>query len=365
MHPNISYWLAATYFSDIGPITVRRWLSSFSNIQALFSASTSTLQQAGLTSREMKCIKNPDWKCVEKTIHWSEKTGTHLLCVDDEKYPKLLREIADPPLVLYVQGDVSLLSQPQIALVGSRNPTGPGSDTAQQFSYALASSGFIVTSGMALGIDAASHRGALLAGGKTIAVMGTGLAQIYPNEHRSLSEEIIKNGALVSTLPPDTPPKAKHFPARNRIISGLSLGVVVVEAALRSGSLITARFAVEQGREVFAIPGSIHNPMARGCHFLIHQGAKLVETAEDIVEELRSLIGLFPQTSTSVSKKIVSSSLNSEQKKLLDTIDYAPTAFDIIMIRSGLTSNVVSSMLLDLELEGCIQSVSGGYTRCS
>jgi len=348
--PNLHYWLAAMHLIGIGPITFRRWLSAFPSIEALFSASIEEWHQAGVMPKQVKLLKNPDWAAVERDLAWSQKPNCHLITLEDLHYPALLREIPDAPLILYVTGDKTQLIQPQIAIVGSRNPTPAGADIAKQFSVCLAKAGFVITSGMALGIDGAAHKGTLAAQGKTIAVMGTGLNHIYPPQHQSLAADIAQQGTLVSELPPDTLPKATNFPKRNRLISGLSLGVLVVEAALRSGSLITARCAVEQGREVFAIPGSIHNPLARGCHFLIRQGAKLVETAEDIVEELRSLMAV----------------LNYPLKKdslLMQAIGYEVTALDTIIERSGLTASEVSSMLLSLELQGYVQSIPGGYVR--
>jgi DNA processing protein len=261
--------------------------------------------------------------------------------------------------VLYVRGDVGLLSKNQLAMVGSRHPTAMGVETAQQFAKQLAASGLVITSGLALGIDGASHRGALLTG-KTIAVLGTGLGSIYPRTHQSLATEILeKGGTLVSEFPPASPPKAAHFPLRNRIISGLSLGVLVVEAAIRSGSLITARTALEQNREVFAIPGSIHNPLARGCHQLLRQGAKLVETVEDVLEEINLQI---TKTTKLPLKEPVD--LDPQLKRVLAQIGYEATAVDAIILRSELTASEVSSMLLSLELAGYVCNAPGGYVRC-
>ncbi len=219
-----------------------------------------------------------------------QKSGTRLLPLSDPLYPPLLRQIPDPPIALFVRGDATLLSEPQLAMVGSRNPSVEGRRNAEEFAEYLAKCGLVITSGMALGIDAASHKGALK-GGKTVAVWGTGLDKAYPPRNRELAEEIIAKGVVVSEFPPGTPPLPTHFPRRNRIISGLAVGTLVVEAAKQSGSLITARLASEQGREVFAIPGSIHNPMARGCHRLLRDGAKLVESAGDILEETGAAAG--------------------------------------------------------------------------
>jgi DNA processing protein len=357
-----AYWLAVLRMPSIGPAKIRRWLQQFADIQALVCATTSELAAAGLSPKEIFSVKNPDWKAVEKDMLWAEKPDHHIVVLSDPIYPLLLKELNDAPLVLYIKGQLDTLIKPQIAIVGSRNPTAVGKETAFQFALSLAKVGLVVTSGLASGIDGACHRGALAAGGPTIAVTGAGLNHIYPAAHCRLAEEIAASGALVSEFPPAIPPIAKNFPQRNRIISGLCLGVVVVEAAPRSGSLITARFAVEQGREVFAMPGSIHNPLARGCHQLIQQGAKLIETADDILEEL----GPLWQAMTVVSPKNTVDSdknLNKKQRELLLNIDYAATPLDTIVIRSGLTAGEVSSMLLSLELLGWVDIVPGGYSR--
>lgn len=365
MHPSnkdISYWLAAIHMPGIGPARIRRWLNTFNDIKTLLTASTSDLQAAGLAPKEMIALKNPNWKAVEKDLAWAEKADCHLIASSDPTYPILLKELNDAPLVLYVRGKPEVLSCPQLAIVGSRNPTAAGSALAEQFAHALAEAGLVITSGLALGVDAASHKGALASSSTTIAVFGTGVDQIYPVSHQSLAEEIAASGALVSEFPPGSPPTAKNFPRRNRIISGLSLGVLVIEAALRSGSLITARFASEQGREVFAVPGSIHNPLARGCHQLIREGAKLVEKAEEVLEELGPLWQAMAQDGASV-KPVKDDSLPQEAQCLLKEIGYEVTAHDTLIVRSGLTASEVSSMLLSLELRGYVLRVPGGYVR--
>jgi DNA processing protein len=357
-----AHWLAALRMPNIGPAKIRRWLQQFTDIQTLLRATTAQLAAAGLSPKEITSVKNPDWKAVEQDLVWAEKPDCHIVVLSDLIYPLLLKELNDAPLVLYIKGHIETLAKAQIAIVGSRNPTAAGKETAYQFAHSLAQTGLVITSGLASGIDGASHRGALAAGAPTIAVTGAGLNHIYPAAHHRLAEEIAATGALISEFPPATQPIAKNFPQRNRIISGLSLGVVVVEAAPRSGSLITARFAVEQGREVFAMPGSIHNPLARGCHQLIQQGAKLIETADDILEEL----GPLWQAMTVAPPEAASSSgenLNKKQRELLLNIDYAATPLDTIVIRSGLTAGEVSSMLLSLELLGWVDIVLGGYSR--
>jgi DNA processing protein len=270
-----------------------------------------------------------------------------------------LKEISDPPLVLFVRGNKDILSVRQVAMVGARNATPAGIKNAEQFAYALAEAGYAVTSGLALGVDGACHRGALAAKGMTIGVCGTGLNYIYPISHRSLATNMIQhNGAVISEFPLATTPRAENFPRRNRVIGGMSVGVLVVEAALKSGSLITARHALEQGREVFAIPGSIHNPLTKGCHHLIRQGAKLVETIGDILEELGGL-----SLATALVPTMEISHLSPKERWLLEQIGYEITSMDAILLHSGLTAGEVSSMLLTLELNGYIQSVPGGYIR--
>ena len=285
--------------------------------------------------------------------------------MDHADFPPLLRQIADPPVALFTRGDAALLASPQLAMVGSRNPSVEGRRNAEEFAAYLSRCGLTITSGMALGIDAASHHGALKAGGPTVAVWGTGLDKAYPPRNLDLAEEIAAKGLLVSEFPPGTPPLPTHFPRRNRLISGLSVGTLVVEAANRSGSLITARLASEQGREVFAIPGSIHNPMARGCHRLLREGAKLVESAADILEELAPLLKLeLPAAEPATDTVSAAPTEDPEYRLLLNSLDFAPTSVDSLVERTGLTPDVVSSMLLMLELQGHVEaSPGGGYSR--
>jgi DNA processing protein len=298
-----------------------------------------------------------------------QQPDNHLIRLDDPEYPALLRQTQRPPTVLFVHGDPRVLSRPQIAIVGTRHPTASGRETAREFGAHLARSGLVVTSGLARGVDGEAHEGALQAGALSVAVMGTGLNRIYPACHAALAHQIAEMGALVSELPPDTPVLAKNFPSRNRIISGLSLGVLVVEAALRSGSLITARLAAEQGREVFAIPGSIHSPMAKGCHALIRQGAKLVETGDDVLEELGPLAlaaATLEQHSATDSGEASrdSPALDLEYQMMLEQIGSELVSVDALVQRCGLTAEVVSSMLLILELQGHVAAEPGGrYSR--
>jgi DNA processing protein len=278
----------------------------------------------------------------EQTAKWLAAPNHHIIESESDDFPELLRQIPGPPTLLYVVGDKDALHLPALAVVGSRNPTRGGIQNAYNFSNYLARSGFCIVSGLAQGIDTAAHKGALDAGAKTVAFLGHGIDRVYPAENRDLAHRIAEHGALCSEYPLGSPPRGEHFPQRNRLISGLSLGTLVIEAAKRSGSLISARLASEQGREIFAIPGSIHNPLSRGCHQLIKQGAKLVESADDIVSELAPLVGHLMQ--------------NADK--------HDPASADQLAEHSGLTIDQVSSMLLILELEGKILVQAGGrYSR--
>lgn len=358
---DILYWLMLLRLPGIGAATLRQGLTFFGDIEKIFTASSQELLLAGFNNKQIACIKKPPWILAESDLLWAQNNNCHLIFLNDEGYPHLLKELPDAPILLFVQGDVSLLKSPQIAIVGTRHPTVNGKRIAIEFAFSLAEKGLTITSGLALGIDAESHAGAL-ASGKTIAVCGTGLDRVYPFSHQDLAEKIKEKGALISEFPPGSTLKAKNFPRRNRIISGLSLGVLVIEAAIRSGSLITARFALEQGREVFAIPGSIHNPLAHGCHALIRQGAKLVENTEDILEELNVLSESFLSHYAILADSKVTD-LDDESQKILACIDETVTTLDAIIINSGLTPSKVSSMLLSLELLGLINAVTGGFTR--
>ena len=273
------------------PAVLSLLVGRFGSAQAVFAASRRELEELpGISAAIVNdVLEGPDPGHVSKELDWLAQDDEFLITFEDGLYPRALREIPDPPPLLFVRGNPAVLSRPQIAITGSRNPTQAGADNAHEFAAALCQAGLTVTSGLALGIDSCAHRGALAASGATLAVSGTGADRVYPSRNLELAHEILRFGAIVSELPLGSGPRAEHFPRRNRILSGLSLGVLVVEAALHSGSLITARLAAEQGREVFAIPGSIHSPLARGCHALIRQGAKLVESAADVLEELAAL----------------------------------------------------------------------------
>jgi DNA processing protein len=349
----------------LGPGSALRLLARSGGVAASFSAADSLFDELKLPAETRAALRRPDLKAAEQDLAWLETSRARLIPLTDPAFPPLLRDLPDAPVALYVRGDASLLASPQLAMVGSRNPSTEGRRNAEAFSEYLVGCGLTITSGMALGIDAASHRGALKGGGKTVAVWGTGLDKPYPPAHRELAEEIAAKGLLVSEFPPGTPPLPGHFPRRNRIISGLSVGTLVVEAASRSGSLITARLAGEQGREVFAIPGSIHNPMSHGCHRLIRDGAKLVESAGDILEELAPLLKLdAPRTQAAAAGTATDAPEDPEYALLLNSMDYAPTSVDALVERTGLTPDVVSSMLLMLELQGQVEASPGGrYSR--
>ncbi len=363
--PELGLWFTLHHLPQAGGRTRLDLLESFGSIDAVFGASSAQLERVlpGKRDTIATILDGPDAGRVESLREWLAQDGSHHLVVwTDNDYPALLREIADPPAALYVLGRRDALAWPQLAIVGSRNPTPAGVDNARAFGRALAHSGLSITSGLALGVDGAAHRGALDADGTTIAVCGTGLDRVYPARHRELAHVIVEHGALISEFALGTSPRPENFPIRNRLISGLSLGTLVVEAALESGSLITARLALEQGREVFAIPGSIHSPQARGCHALIRQGAKLVENADDVLEELGAL-AQFAQTRMPVSTA-PKAKLPASSAHLLECLGHDPTTLDALIERSGLTADAVSSMLGALELDGFVAAMPGGrYQR--
>ena len=348
-------------------------ISTQGHLQGLFEKDGSA--RSSLKPETRQYLLQPDQARLETDQDWLQAPGHHLITWEDERYPALLRDINGPPAALWVLGDPDLLWQPQLAVVGSRNPTRGGLDHARSFGRHLARQGLTLTSGMALGVDSAAHRAALDVGGSTIAVVATGLDRVYPAANKSLAEEISDKGALVTELPLGSEPLRSHFPARNRIISGLSLGTLVVEAGLKSGSLITARLASEQGREIFAIPGSIHNPMARGCHRLIRDGAKLVETADHILEELAPMAEELAQalrtelTPEKIAKPgdgpdMDSSAPDPEYQQLLEALGFEPASVDELVDATGLPPASVSSMLLIMELDGRVEAHTGGrYSR--
>lgn len=355
-------WLALYLIPGIGPRFFHDCLARGDSPEQLFTRSSTELQAAGYALPLINALQQPDWPAVDRLLQWQQQAALrHIITLQAADYPALLRSLPDAPPVLFAQGNRSLLQQPQIALVGSRKPTPLGLENAAYFAKELVTRGITVTSGLALGIDTASHQGALQAGGDTIAVLGSGLACIYPKQNLKLADMLAEHGLLLSEFPPLTSPKAHYFPRRNRIISGLSLGVLVIEATLRSGSLITARLAAEQGREVFAIPGSIHNPQSKGCHALIHQGAKLVETVEDILQEISSLLAV-PQPN-SLPSQSVSHPLCTTDQALLACIDDTTTTMDTVIQRSGMHIADITTALLRLELQGYVVAALTGYYR--
>ncbi|HXF07352.1 MAG TPA: DNA-processing protein DprA [Candidatus Acidoferrales bacterium] len=352
--------LALLRVPGIGPITFERLVAHFGSCAQVLAAGDAAWMDAGLPANLRAQLRRPNWPLVESDLRWLEMPQHHLLRLGETAYPQRLAILPGAPPLLFVKGDPEVLDQPAVAIVGSRNPSGHGRRVASDFAGELVHYGLVITSGLAVGIDAAAHRGALAAGGLSVAVCGTGLDTTYPRSHARLAEELAAEGALVSEWPPGTPALPAHFPRRNRIISGLTLGTLVVEAALRSGSLITARLAAEQGREVFAIPGSIDNPLARGCHALIRQGAKLVESAADILEELPAQITTPRADQTGEAPPNPGPSLDPETQTLLDALGHAPASLDELVERAGLTPQTLSSMLLSMELQGLVEILPGG-----
>jgi len=361
----LRHWLALHHTPYIGPMGVQAIFDVIDKPSDLFDNLNDLSKLLNFNDKSVKYLRNPNWELIDQELEWSTLDSNEIIPIHHPNYPTLLREIPDPPSVLYIHGDVKLLDSAQIAIVGSRNPSASGKDTAFQFAHHLSSNQFTITSGLALGIDYESHRGALTGNGKTIAVTATGLDRVYPARHKSLAHQIVNQGGiLLSEYPLGTPPKRENFPRRNRIISGLSLGTLVVEAAQQSGSLITARYAGEQGREVFAIPGSIHNPLAKGCHNLIRQGAKLIENVEHILEELSHLAQFVSDSKINEEIKHNTSSLDSAYSDILGHVGFEPTTIDTVVQRSGLTPDAVSSMLVVLELQGYVETLPGGtYSR--
>lgn len=358
------YWLAVKAIPRLANYKKISLVERF-GLKALFSANTD-LSQSGLTQAQKNAISSPDWLLFSKIIADSNGCDSNIIYYAHPEYPTLLKEIYDPPIVLFIRGNVGLLSLPKIAIVGSRNASVSGREIGHQFAQQLAKN-FVITSGLALGIDAQAHLGALHQKGRTIAVVATGLDLIYPARHKKLQEEIIANdGLIISEFAPGVAPKAGHFPKRNRLISGLSLGVLVVEASLKSGSLISARCALEQGREVFAVPSSIYNQQAKGCHWLIKQGAKLTEEITDILEEFEDVLttplnSISGNEQGSQKEKINKQDLCNDS--MLASVGYEITPVDLVVSRSKLPIDVVLTRLTVLELRGLVSAVPGGYLK--
>ncbi|MCK6370608.1 MAG: DNA-processing protein DprA [Gammaproteobacteria bacterium] len=362
-------WLVLASAPGLDGTALATLIESFGGAAGLLAAGPSRWRAAGLAPRLVAHLQAPDEARIDVALDWlAAADDRHLIGVDDARYPPLLRQIADPPAALFLRGDPQVLTSPQLAIVGSRNASPGGLDNATAFARHLAACGLTITSGLALGIDTAAHRGALAAGGLTLAVLGTGPDRIYPAQNAALAGTIAGSGAVCSEFLPGMPPLRENFPRRNRIISALAAGTLVVEAGVQSGALITARRAIEQGREVFAVPGSIHNPLAKGCHRLIREGAKLVESAEHILEELAPLLAPPPAPqaarATASTHTLPSHRQDPDYLRLLEALGWDTLDADTLARRSGLTSAEVSSMLLILELEGSVLPLAGGrYQR--
>ncbi len=410
-------WLAFVHCHGVGPRTVYKLLQGFDSPEAILSASNGQLTNAGLSTQKIKALREVDQSEIDRDINWSEGSDDcHIIPYYSDLYPPMLRQIADPPLVLFVRGDLEVLHTPQLAIVGSRKPSNSAASHATSMAAQLSGYGLTITSGLAVGVDTCAHRGALQAQGLTIAVTATGLDRVYPAANQALAHEIVENGAIVSEFPIGTTPKPAYFPRRNRIISGLCFGTLVVEAALKSGTLTTAAHATEQSREVFAIPGSIDNPQSRGCHALIRNGATLVETIDDILVQLAPLLPStvgFDNTAATAAKKEKTQSdtesaspeplatansesteqsgttagkskqttvstkpdeknppsddaiqpdnnLSADMQKALDAFDYTPLSLDAIVETTGFDIVTVTNLAFDLELSGAIVKVAGG-----
>ncbi len=403
----LTTWLSLVHTRGLGPALLRKLLAGFGSVDAISSASNSKLAEVGLASKVIDAMNNVDDKLVQNDLNWAaEGDDRAIITLDSPLYPPLLKEIADPPIVLYVRGDPEVLQTPQLAIVGSRKPSRTAENNALRISSELAGYGITVTSGLAQGVDAFAHQGALQADGLTIAVTATGLDRVYPASHQSLAHEIAVNGAIVSEFPIGTNPLRAYFPRRNRIISGLTYGTLVVEAALKSGTLTTAAHATEQSREVFAIPGNIDNPQARGSHALLKAGATLVETSADILQQLAAVL---PNTLTIVegqstegrnshgaADQVAAASPGSTGNKtapqagsakpssqaappsatpdsdtdarmaaILKAVEYAPLSLDEIIETTGFDVITVTNLTLEMELSGSIESVAGGMFQKS
>lgn len=362
----LSAWLTLHFVPRFTPKCWQRCLLSFPSPAAFCTQSEKRLQAQGFCEETVKAIKQPNWAAIEKAIAWSEQPNQSILTCECPQYPHLLKQIVAAPPLLYVRGDINTLNHPQIAIVGTRKPSTNATQLARYFAKKLGDAGFTITSGLALGIDAAAHEGAIVNNKPTIAVLGNGLETIYPLKNRNFADKILENGAIISEFPLEEQPKPANFPRRNRIISGLSLGVLVVEAALKSGSLITARYALEQNREVFATPGSLLNSLSAGCHHLIKQGAALVSSVDDILSEIplsNTQKILKEKAREQLSFALETVDLSEEHKKLLNCINFDIISFEQIVDKSGFSIQKVTSLLCELTLNGYIREESGSFVR--
>lgn len=360
---DLGHWLRLTQIPGVGNTAQRALLKAFGLPGAIFSASHSALSAVVGTALAEKLRTHDAQAAIETALAWTAQPGNHLLTLADPAYPQTLLTAEDPPLLLYARGRIELLARPMLAIVGSRNATAQGERDAEAFAAELGQAGLTVVSGLALGIDAAAHRGGLSTEAGTVAVIGTGADRLYPARNEALARAIVNNGVIISEFPLGTPALAANFPRRNRLIAGLGLGCLVVEAAPRSGSLITARLAAEAGREVFAIPGSIHSPLSRGCHQLIRQGAKLVESAQDILEELRWEKSATAQKVGDGDTATLASATTDEEQ-VLTVLGRTPCDLDTLSVRSGLTPAHLLAMLLPMELAGRVAQLPGSlYQR--
>lgn len=350
-------WLRLTLIPGIGAATLRKLLAQFGSPEDVLAASHAALEPLVGANAAAHIRSDVSAAAAALALAWLDDPINQIVTLADEHYPQLLLETPDPPIVLYVKGRRHLLNQPALAIVGSRNATAQGKANAEAFARALSDAGITIVSGLAVGIDTAAHRGGLAGSASSIGVIGTGLDIVYPARNRELAHELAAGGALVSEFPLGTPPLAANFPRRNRVISGMSRGCLVVEAALQSGSLITARLANEQGREVFALPGSIHAPLAKGCHQLIKQGAKLVDAVSDILDELHFTAGAPPAALASAPE-------DDAAHALLDALGHEPHALDALCASLGWGADKLATLLLDLELRGLVEPLPGGlYQR--
>ncbi len=364
-------WLVLLRAPGLGGARIRSLLERHRSAEAALSAGPAAWRACGVPAAAIESIGSIDRNAIASDLRWLDEPDHHLLTADSEDFPPLLARLPGAPAALFVVGACEALWTPQVAVVGSRNPSAGGADNARAFALALASAGLAITSGLAEGIDAHAHRAAIDADAATVAVMGTGPDRVYPARHRALARDIVAHGgALVSELPPGTGARREHFPRRNRIIAGLSLGVLVVEAAVQSGALITARLAGEAGRDVFAVPGSIHNPMARGCHRLIRDGAALVETAAEVLDALapaaREFGALLGERLAAAGSSAVaggSGAMDPDRERLWQALGFDPVGIDTLAERTGLTVQSLSSMLLLMELEGRVATSHGRYAR--